>query len=255
MTRAAVARFHGAPPTHLTLPDLEALGIRHAFTTRHHGSVVERSPAAHPPGAEPGPALRALGVEGRALRRLRQVHGVDAVLADDAPPGLVGTGDALITTRPGHPLAIFSADCLAVIVAQPERRILAAAHVGWRGTVAGLLGRLVVALTARFEVPAARLVAAIGPSIGPCCYEVDGPVIEPLRAAFPAEWTRWTRPRVQGRWWLDLWQANADQLTAAGVAPEAILNPRLCTGCRRDLFFSYRKEGPGPSLAALALLP
>jgi hypothetical protein len=61
-------------------------------------------------------------------------------------------------------------------------------------------------------------------------------------------------PERPGRWWLDLWAANADQLAAAGVSPGAILSPRLCTGCRRDLFFSYRKEGLGGRLATLAAL-
>jgi copper oxidase (laccase) domain-containing protein len=83
---------------------------------------------------------------------------------------------------------------------------------------------------------------------------VDGPVVEPLRAAFPGDWTRWTTPGEPGKWRLDLWQANADQLAAAGVPAGAILNPRLCTACRNDLFFSYRREGPGRSIATIAVL-
>jgi copper oxidase (laccase) domain-containing protein len=104
---------------------------------------------------------------------------------------------------------------------------------------------------------AGSLRAAIAPSIGPCCYEVDEPVVTPLRAAFPESWERWVRPVASerpGRWWLDLWAANADQLVAAGVPPGAILSPRLCTGCRPDLFFSYRKEGLAGRLATLAAL-
>ena len=88
-------------------------------------------------------------------------------------------------------------------------------------------------------------------------------MVGPLRAAFPSAWERWVRPVSPGRqdrqdrqdrWWLDLWAANADQLAAAGVPPGAILSPRLCTGCRRDLFFSYRKEGLAGRLATLAAL-
>ncbi len=175
-------------------------------------------------------------------------------MADGLPPGSLGEGDALVTATPGIPLAVFTADCLGVIVADPERRAVGVAHAGWRGTVAGILGRLLDALVTRFQVRPDRVVAGIGPSIGPCCYEVDEPVVGPLRAAFPGNWERWTRPRGPGRWMLDLWQANADQLVAAGVRREAIVNPRLCTGCRRDLFFSYRKEGRGASLAAFAQL-
>ncbi|MGH7318419.1 MAG: polyphenol oxidase family protein [Candidatus Rokuibacteriota bacterium] len=247
--------FHGEPPTHLTYDGLEAVGVRHAFTTRHHGSLPGLSVPGGPFAADlVGPALRALGVDGAAIHFARQVHGTTSLVTDGARPGLVGTGDALITATPGTPLAIFTADCLAVIVADPERRVLAVAHAGWRGTVGGLLGRLGRALVTRFGVRPDRLWAAIGPSIGPCCYEVDAPVIEPLRRAFPADWGRWTRPRGTGKWALDLWQANADQLTAAGLRPDAVLNARLCTGCRRDLFFSYRKEGTGVRMAALARL-
>jgi hypothetical protein len=243
--RDAVVTWHGQPPTHLTLAPLEAAGVGHAFTTRHHGSFA---------ADRPGPALAALGIAPGTLRFARQVHGTTCLVADGASPGPVGEGDALVTTRPGLPLAIVTADCLAVVLADPAAPALAVAHAGWRGTVAGLLGRLVTTLAARSGKGPERLVAAIGPSIGPCCYEVDGPVIEPLRAAFPREWERWARPKGPGKWWLDLWQANADQLVAAGVRPDAIANPRLCTSCRRDLFFSFRREGGGRRLAAVAVL-
>ena len=251
-------RFHGTPPTYLSFDGLAAAGVRHAFTTRHHGSFDGVSAPGGPFLTRGGgPGLEALWIEGGAVRFTRQVHGAAWLGTDDAPPGLVGTADALVTTTRGRPLAIFTADCLAVVLVDPERRVLAAAHAGWRGTVAGLLGRLVADLVDRFEARPERLAAAIGPSIGPCCYEVDEPVLGPLRAAFPADWTRWARPVAggePGKAWLDLWQANADQLTAAGLRPEAIWNPRLCTGCHRDLFFSYRKEGRGLRLATLALL-
>ncbi len=241
-----MVRFHGEPPTHLTLDALEAAGVRHAFTTRHHGNATGNR--------EASPALIALGLDPRTVRFARQVHGTRCLVADGLPPGSLGEGDALVTATPGIPLAVFTADCLGVIVADPERRAVGVAHAGWRGTVAGILGRLLDALVTRFQVRPDRVVAGIGPSIGPCCYEVDEPVVGPLRAAFPGDWERWTQPRGRGRWMLDLWQANADQLVAAGVRREAIVNPRLCTGCRRDLFFSYRKEGRGASLAAFAQL-
>jgi YfiH family protein len=243
-----VVRFEGEPPTYLSYEALEAPGVRHAFTTRHHGSFPG------PPFGGDLAALRALGIDGGALRVARQVHGATTLVVDGAPPGLVGAGDALATATPGMPLAIFTADCLAVIVADPERRVLALAHAGWRGTVAGLLGHLVEVLVSRLGVWPERLCAAIGPSIGPCCYEVDEPVVDRLRQAFPADWQRWTRPAGPGKWRLDLWQANTDQLVAAGVRPEAILNARLCTACRRDLFFSYRRDGGGLRLAAVAVL-
>ncbi len=240
-------RFHGAPPTHLSLAPLAAAGVAHAFTTRHHAPELT-DPAA-------SAALRALGEPSAGVRWARQVHGTTCLVVDGTPPGPVGEADALISGRRGTTLAVFTADCLPIVVADPARSLLAVAHAGWRGTVAGLAGRLIGTLADRFAAEPSRLTAAIGPSIGPCCYEVDEPVMEPLRRAFPGRWARWTRPGAgPGKWWLDLWQANAEQLVAAGVRAEAILNPRLCTGCRRDLFYSYRKEGPGGRLAALARL-
>jgi YfiH family protein len=246
--------FHGDPPTHVSLPALEAAGVRHAFTTRHHGSFGPVSAPGGAFGSDGGPALAALGVAPDAVRVVRQVHGAEWLRAEPAGPVLVGTADALVTVTPGVPVAVFTADCLAVVLAEPDRRVLAVAHAGWRGTVAGILGRLVGGLVAELGVQPARLRAAIGPSIGPCCYEVDSPVVEPLRAAFPVDAPHWIQPAGPGKWWLDLWRANADQLVAAGVPAGAIANPRLCTRCRGDLFFSYRREGQGRRLATLAVL-
>jgi polyphenol oxidase len=251
--------WHGEPPTHAALPALAAAGVRHAFTTRHQGSFDAVSAPAGPFGRDRRwPALAALALAPERVRYARQVHG-DVCLDADAPEAgpLVGTGDALLTRRRGQPLAIFTADCVPLVVVDPERPALGMAHAGWRGTVRGIAGRLVEALVERAGARADRMRAAIGPSIGPCCYEVDEPVIGPLRAAFPSVWERWAAPGDPGRpgrWWLDLWAANAEQLAAAGVPSAAILSPRLCTSCRRDLFFSYRREGLAGRLATLAVL-
>ena len=172
--------------------------------------------------------------------------------------GLVGTGDALFTRQRGRPLAIFTADCVPLIVADPERRVLGMAHAGWRGTVRGIAGRLVATLVEQAAARPERLRAAIGPSIGPCCYEVDEPVVGPLAGGVSGGvgtlGAARGRPADPDHWSLDLWAANADQLVAAGVPAGAISSPRLCTGCRRDLFFSYRKEGMAGRLATLAVL-
>jgi YfiH family protein len=254
--------WYGEPPTHASLPALAAAGVSHAFTTRHQGSFDAVSAPAGPFGVDGWwPVLAALHLEPTSVRYARQVHG-DICLDADATTasGLIGTGDALFTRRRRRPLAVFTADCVPLIVADPDRSTLGVAHAGWRGTVRGIAGRLVSALVGEAGARADRLRAAIGPSIGPCCYEVDEPVVGPLRMAFPGAWERWVhpgspeRPGRQGHWWLDLWAANAEQLTAAGVRPGAILNPRLCTACRPDLFFSYRKEGLAGRLATLAVL-
>ena len=88
----------------------------------------------------------------------------------------------------------------------------------------------------------AKVAAAIGPGIGPCCYEVDLPVIDRFQAAYPSLWERWVRPVRPGHWMLDLWRAVETLLQEEGVRPERILNPRLCTACHPELFFSHRRD-------------
>src|SRR5215470_6031999 len=114
--------WHGEPPTHAVLPALTAAGVRHAFTTRHQGSFDAVSAPAGPFGAtRTWPALAALDLDPRHVRYARQVHG-DACLDADArnAGGLVGTGDALVTRERGRPLAVFTADCVPLIVVDPE---------------------------------------------------------------------------------------------------------------------------------------
>ena len=99
-----------------------------------------------------------------------------------------------------------------------------------------------------------RLAAAVSPSIGPCCYEVDDPVIAPLASAYPAQWEQWFAPARPGRLMLDLWRANETLLAEAGVDPARVENPRLCTACHPDLLYSYRR-GVSGRLVTVAALP
>jgi purine-nucleoside/S-methyl-5'-thioadenosine phosphorylase / adenosine deaminase len=178
------------------------------------------------------------------------VHGATA--ARTARGGSVGEADAIVTRTPGLPLAVVTADCLPVVLYDPVAGALGVAHVGWRGTVADTAGAAVAALTALGAAPP-RILAAIGPSIGPCCYEVDRAVLDPLRAALgPVD--GWVTPHGAGRWLLDLWAVNEARLAAVGVDPARIANARLCTGCRSDLFHSYRR-GSGGRMVTLAVLP
>jgi hypothetical protein len=150
-------------------------------------------------------------------------------------------------------VAIFTADCLALTAYDPRARRLALAHVGWRGTVAGATQAVMAALAALGARPE-HLWVAVSPSIGPCCYEVDAPVIERFATAYPSLWEPWTRPVRAGHWRLDLWSAAETLLERAGVPPERIENPRLCTACHPELLYSYRKGHRG-RLLTLAALP
>ncbi len=249
---------HGEPPAYFTFESLAALGLSHATTSRHCPGVASFaepiSPAA--PRAPFGPdAVQTLARAGLDLARVsyaRQVHGADVAPAP-AGGGFAGSVDVLVTTERGVPLAIFTADCLAIALYDSAVPALAVAHVGWRGTVRGAAQAAVAALMQRGARPA-RLNVVIAPSIGPCCYEVDERVTGELAKAYPGRWEAWVAAARSGHVMLDLWEANETLLKEAGVDPKRIENPRLCTACRPDLFFSYRKGNRG-RLVTVAAVP
>jgi hypothetical protein len=249
---------HGDPPAYLTFPGLAAAGLPHATTTRHCAGVASfAEPIVHerprPPFGPAAPA--ALAPAGIALARVayaRQVHGADAAPAP-AGGGYAGQVDVLTTRERGVPLAIFTADCLALVLWDAEAGALAAAHVGWRGTARGAAQAAVRAIEG-LGGRADRLRVAVAPSIGPCCYEVDAPVTSALARAYGARWEAWARPAGRpGHVMLDLWAANAALLAERGVNPGRIENARLCTACHRELFFSYRRGDRGRLVTLAAL--
>jgi YfiH family protein len=178
-------------------------------------------------------ALRPAG----QLLLLKQVHGA---AVRGAPWAGRPEADAAVADSPGLLLGIETADCLPVLVVDPVRRAVAAAHAGWRGTAAGVARAAVGALVAGGSRPE-DLIAATGPCIGPCCYEVG----DELRAAFGENGAEFFRTGPRGRPHLDVRAANERQLREAGVAPARIHRVDDCTRCRADLYHSYRREGKG----------
>jgi len=249
---------HGDPTAYLSFPSLTALGVPNATTTRHCPGVTSFAEPIVPEAPRPPfrpEASTVLGAAGLDLSRVsyaRQVHGADAASVS-AGGGFAGLVDVLFTAERGVPLAIFTADCLAIVLYDPSAPALAVAHVGWRGTVRGASQAAVRAI-ARLGGRAGSLRAAIAPSIGPCCYEVDEPVTGEFARAFGERWRAWVKPSRAGHVMLDLWSANEALLVDAGVAPDRIENPRLCTACHTELLYSYRRGNRG-RLATLAALP
>ena len=195
----------------------------------------------------------ALGVPWPRLATVRQVHGTTVhTVAGAGPQGL--DADALIGRGPGTALAILVADCAPVLLLDPRTGALGLAHAGWRGTVGGIAARTVAALHDAYGCRPGDLLAAVGPAIGPCCYEVDEPVLARLRAAVPW-WAEVVRPGRPGHAYLDVPGANLRVLRDAGLDPDRVDVSGLCTACGQDRLFSHRGSGgrTGRMAAVLAL--
>jgi len=220
---------------HLAAPDLV-----HAVTTRD-GPDLGDEPSHQPSHAVPVGALAAeLGLDG--IGWAFQVHGATVLHAD--VPGYAGPGDALWTDRPGLGVMARSADCPLVLVAGERSdgaAIWGVAHASWRSTVQGITARLVADLASAGADPS-RLRAGIAPSAGPCCYEVGEEVRDRALKELGPGAAACFRER-EGSLHFDLWAANRAQLREAGLRDEAIVTAGLCSLCRNDLFFSYRREG------------
>jgi polyphenol oxidase len=205
---------------------------------------------------------RAIGAGKFRLVAMKQIHS-DAIHLFRAAPSQACSGDASATDQPGLLLAVQTADCVPILLVDPKLRAIAAVHAGWRGTLARIAEKTVGKMQLEFAGAPQDLLAAIGPSIGPCCYEVGADFVPKFTAQFadatnyfdeprsgeepnPLQWLNMAPPGHQPppkAVHLDLRKANRSQLLAAGLHAQNIFESSLCTGCRSDLFFSYRKEG------------
>jgi YfiH family protein len=217
-------------------------GFPHGFTTRlggvsaapfdelNLGGLVGDDPARV---AENWRRLEA--ATGLAFARVRQVHGARAVLAN-APSGPGEEADAVLSATAGLAACVSAADCVPLLLADPAGGSVAAVHAGWRGTIGRAASAGVAALAGRGARPG-DLLAALGPAIGPCCYEVSADLADRFRAELGPEAVRaGPRPRI------DLWAANRIRLVEAGMRPERIEVLARCTACEPPLFFSHRRD-------------
>jgi YfiH family protein len=150
--------------------------------------------------------------------------------------------DALLTGAPNLLLGIQTADCLPVLIVDPKRRAIAGAHAGWRGTLARIVEHTVKRLCENFGSQPADCLAACGPAIGRCCFEVGADVIEPFQAEFPYGCDLFWNHQPNGKAHMDLRAANHQQLLSSGLRAENIFMLPDCTRCQMDLYFSYRGE-------------
>jgi YfiH family protein len=149
--------------------------------------------------------------------------------------------DAMITNASRILLGVKTADCVPIILGDARSGACAAVHAGWRGTLDSIAARAVGRMTTEYGTRARDLRAAIGPAARGCCYEVGAEVIEAFRKNFKQSGDLFT-PTQNGHALVDLQRANREQLIESGIEPERIHSVPLCTMCRTDLFFSYRRE-------------
>jgi len=174
-----------------------------------------------------------------------QVHSGDVKVIDtDSVKRGILTGnprtDATITALPGICLMVMVADCVPVLLFDPLKRVSAVIHAGWRGTVQHIAHNTVSKMVEHFGCDPEDIIAGIGPSIGPCCYEVGEEVREVVQKSFGTTDGFLVYHSHSPKPHFDLWYANRRQLTDSGVAPENIEISRLCTKCHQDLFYSSR---------------
>lgn len=161
--------------------------------------------------------------------------------------------DACISNHPEVSLSLTTADCVPIFFHDPHSQAVGLAHAGWRGTVNGIAARVVEEMCAKLGSEASHLRVGLGPAIGLCCFEVGDEVAEEFQAQYGQP--GWIEKRA--KWHIDLHQANRVWLERAGVRPENIRSCPLCTCCRADLFYSWRRESgkTGRLLSAIALKP
>jgi hypothetical protein len=180
------------------------------------------------------------GFDVARLRVTKHVHGTDVWVVGDPLPD-PAEFDILVTDRAGDTLAAFAADCIPIVFCDPRRRVVAAAHAGWRGTVAGAAPRAIGTMYDRFGSKSEDIRVALGPSIGPCCFEVGPEVVDAFRAALGDVPRLVVRgPRKDH---VDLRVATRVLCERAGVRAEHIDDRPPCTRCDGERFFSFRRDG------------
>lgn len=235
--------------SYFEIPKMAEIGwIKHAFLTRqggvslppyhslnwgsHNGDLEEhviqnRNRTASTFGVDPG-----------RFFLLRQVH-QDGILLlrgliENIPSSL--EYDAVITDSPNVLVGILTADCLPVLIADRTKRVIAAVHAGRQGTALHIVKKVLRKMEETFDSSPGDLLIALGPSIGPCCYEIDDRVFQP-------EWKPFSISKRGGKWWADLARITLSSLKREGITEDQISWIDLCTCCHSELFYSYRRDG------------
>ena len=232
-------------------------GIIHAFSTRRS----DQGDLSLGPYSSPNPIvqmnrvrfLASVGAPGWPIMKLRQVHSSRVVdIRDTSAATDAVEGDAAVTALTGAVLGVQTADCVPILIADSHRTAVAAVHAGWRGTAARIVESTVARLRVQFALEPQDLVAAVGPHIGVCCYEIGLEVLDAIADPALFEYKpEWMKPH------LNLGEGNRRQLINSGLREEGIEVSSLCTRCREDLLHSYRRDGKkmGHMLSIIGIVP
>jgi YfiH family protein len=228
---------------------------RHCFTTLQPELVgAARETAEHL--AALAHALKLEDAKSEQIVRLRQVHGAGVFEASSETTAKATyaewpIADITVSRDPSLVLTVRAADCVPVLLADRATGAVSAIHAGWRGTAAGAVLAAVRTLSEKFGTTPANIIAAVGPSIGPCCYTVGEELMQKFWSHPDAP--RWFNRRGELR--LDLWQATRDQLERAGLAPRNIHVSQLCTFDHPGVFPSYRRDREAAGRLTAAIRP
>jgi len=200
--------------------------------------------------------LRTTVPDGVIFSRLNQVHGNAVRVVSHPDAGERPQADGMVTRERGILLGIFTADCVPVLMTTRDATVACAMHAGWRGVIAGIAANGIDAME-KLGASRGDVRAALGPSIGACCFEVDAGLASRFAAEIPGA-ARHARDGKPGKAYLDLRSIVRDQLVAAGVPSEAIENAGPCTRCASDQYFSRRAAGgvtTGLQMSFIGLAP
>jgi purine-nucleoside/S-methyl-5'-thioadenosine phosphorylase / adenosine deaminase len=248
----ALRRASSLPPAPPVLHGWDEPALRHGFLGREGGAsrgpytslnlsywAADNSRAVDA-NWQRARRLMPLGVR---FAQLRQVHGKAIRMVGPRADGDPRPeGDGLVTATTGVVLCIFTADCVPVLLADLERGVIGALHAGWRGTLAGIAGAGVRAMV-RQGARASAIRALLGPSIGPCCYEVDEELARRFERRFERCHTHVHPSDRAGKAYLDLRGVVADRLVVAGLERAAVASVGPCTRCESERYFSRRGAG------------
>ena len=188
----------------------------------------------------------AFNVEVEQFFVVNQVHGDRILIIDNHVGGLISHQsnqyDAIITDQQGLAIGIKTADCVPIMFIDRIKRIVGVAHAGWKGTSLNIAAKVVDTFIKKFSCRVDDITAVIGPSIGPCCYQVDEVVFNSMIGDKNQE-SFFSPCCIKGRWMLDLPLANKFQIIGRGISPTNVYATDYCTSCNTDIFFSHRREG------------